>query len=60
MEIKSTRNPPTIRLEWPGLIGREPFIIYNEEEARLIATQFIDALQVFRKVKDVKINSTTG
>src|SRR5882762_9644531 len=31
MEIKGTHNPPTIRLEWPGLIGREPFIIYNEE-----------------------------
>jgi len=53
MEIKGVRNPPAIRMEWPDLIGREPYVIYDEQEAIRVSLQLIEALRVFRGVKPI-------
>ncbi len=53
MEIKGIRNPPAIRMEWPDLIGREPYVIYNEQEAVKLSLQLIEALRVFGGAKPI-------
>jgi len=53
MVIRTTRKPASIIMEWPDVIGREPFRIYNEAEALGLAYQFIEALRVFREEKPI-------